>query len=240
MNQITKRQAIIVVFAVALVARFAIAAPTPSPTPNPFADLWAAIKNLQWQIRNIHLIPGPPGPQGETGLQGLPGELGPQGERGESGPQGPAGPRLVVKDANGVVIGPLLTEPTHQMDFWDSSRHKFFSVYPQTGIIALPSISGVHWYESTDCTGQPLVGDPMRPYYLYQQSEVFSTQEGWPYVEVTDFSKLRKNVIVRSAWVVRGVPQCDTGFANTIADAFELTQADSPPTYVGPLSIVEE
>ena len=66
---------------------------------------------------------GPPGAQGPMGPQGLAGPLGPQGTTGPQGPQGvqgpqglvgtqgvqglqgPAGPALVVKDANGALVG---------------------------------------------------------------------------------------------------------------------------------------
>ena len=58
------------------------------PEGKPFKEIWEAISDLQYQIDNIELIPGPsgpPGPQGETGPQGL------QGPQGETGPQGPPG-----------------------------------------------------------------------------------------------------------------------------------------------------
>lgn len=70
---------------------------------NPFDALWAAIANIQEQIDNIELIPGPegpqgpqgePGPQGEQGLQGeqgIQGETGAQGEQGIQGEQGEQG-----------------------------------------------------------------------------------------------------------------------------------------------------
>lgn len=53
--------------------------------------LQAQIVDLQAQINNIELLPGPVGPQGPEGPQGSQGPQGPQGETGEQGPQGPAG-----------------------------------------------------------------------------------------------------------------------------------------------------
>jgi hypothetical protein len=66
---------------------------------------------------------GPAGPTGDTGATGSqgpvgpPGAVGPAGATGPAGPQGPAGPAgpagsgaPVVKDANGVVLGLLLTQ----------------------------------------------------------------------------------------------------------------------------------
>ncbi|TFG74087.1 MAG: collagen-like protein [Thermodesulfobacteriales bacterium] len=52
---------------------------------DPLAAIWDAIYDLQTQINNIQLIPGPAGPQGPIG--GL-GPMGPQGPAGAQGPQG--------------------------------------------------------------------------------------------------------------------------------------------------------
>jgi len=46
---------------------------------KPFLEIWTALCDLQSQIDNIQLIPGPQGPAG------------PQGEVGPAGPQGPPG-----------------------------------------------------------------------------------------------------------------------------------------------------
>ena len=74
---------------------------------NPLQAIEEALADLQAQINNIELIPGPQGPQGEpgeqgeVGPQGLPGlngndgvqgEPGPQGAQGIQGVQGPIGP----------------------------------------------------------------------------------------------------------------------------------------------------
>ena len=77
------------VIAILLVVNTALAGDNPSGTP--FQAIWNAISNLQAQITNIQLIPGPQGPQGETGPQGIQGEPGLQGLQGETGPQGPQG-----------------------------------------------------------------------------------------------------------------------------------------------------
>jgi hypothetical protein len=49
------------------------------------------IQNLQTQIDNIELLPGPQGSQGEQGYQGPQGELGPVGPQGIQGNIGPQG-----------------------------------------------------------------------------------------------------------------------------------------------------
>jgi len=60
---------------------------------RPFQALWDAIADLQEQIDNIQLIPGPEGPPGPPGPQGPQGEVGPAGPQGEQGPQGEPGPQ---------------------------------------------------------------------------------------------------------------------------------------------------
>ncbi len=57
--------------------------------------LYDNIADLQQQIDNIQLIPGPEGPQGPQGPQGDKGDtgdIGPQGLQGETGATGPVGP----------------------------------------------------------------------------------------------------------------------------------------------------
>lgn len=56
--------------------------------------VWAAIQDLQSQIANIQLIPGPIGPQGPAGVQGPQGATGSQGPQGIQGPAGLAGAEL--------------------------------------------------------------------------------------------------------------------------------------------------
>jgi len=74
-----------------------------TPKGQPFQALRDAIANLQEQIDNIQLLPGPQGPQGEKGDKGDPGEQGPpgqKGDRGESGPMGPPGPAALPGAGN--------------------------------------------------------------------------------------------------------------------------------------------
>ena len=77
----------------------------PSDQINRFDLLWAAIADLQNQIDNIQLIPGPQGeqgpvgpmgPQGPQGDTGATGATGATGTTGTQGPQGPIGPQGLV------------------------------------------------------------------------------------------------------------------------------------------------
>ena len=57
-------------------------------------SIWAAVMDLQKQINNIELTPGPTGPigpQGPAGTPGADGAQGPAGTPGADGAQGPAG-----------------------------------------------------------------------------------------------------------------------------------------------------
>jgi len=66
--------------------------------PAEVAARKAADTDLQNQLNNIQLTPGPPGPEGPAGppgaggAQGPPGPQGPAGADGAAGPQGPIGP----------------------------------------------------------------------------------------------------------------------------------------------------
>lgn len=57
------------------------------------AEKWLDIllAEIQGNIENIELTPGPAGPQGATGPQGPQGEKGDKGDTGATGPQGPTG-----------------------------------------------------------------------------------------------------------------------------------------------------
>ena len=58
---------------------------------NPWKMVWSAINELQTQITNIQLTPGPQGEPGVRGPQGSPGADGTQGVPGPAGPAGPQG-----------------------------------------------------------------------------------------------------------------------------------------------------
>lgn len=88
--------------------RICVRRPEPKGMKAFVCDLRERLDALTARVDNI-----PAGPQGPTGPQGEPGPPGPEGEPGAPGPQGPAGPRLVVKDANRNVIGPLLDKEDH-------------------------------------------------------------------------------------------------------------------------------
>ena len=91
MTQITKL--LVFISAVALLFVFAktSASTVNAEGGNPFDALWEAVQNLQEQIDNIEILPGPEGPQGEPGPSGPPGPTGEPGPQGIQGIQGPTG-----------------------------------------------------------------------------------------------------------------------------------------------------
>lgn len=65
---------------------------------SPWDSVWAAIANLQQQITNIALTPGPVGPPGPAGEPGL------TGEAGSQSPQGPSGTAAITLAKGNTVI----------------------------------------------------------------------------------------------------------------------------------------
>jgi hypothetical protein len=76
-----------------LVSLYMVVGMAVTPEGKPFNAIWAAIEDLQAQIDEIELIPGP---QGETG---------PPGPSGPEGPEGPAGnPEIHEEHFSDIVI----------------------------------------------------------------------------------------------------------------------------------------
>lgn len=217
------------------------------PNGTPFRHLWQAIKNLQEQIDNIQLIPGPQGPKGDPGSQGPQGPIGPQGERGPMGPigpqgeQGPAGPSLKVKQANGNIIGPLIDIIKGKSIFdeyliWDSNIQKFLKVNPLDGALSLELTNGVTFYESTDCSGAP-IKPYVFPYQIYEFEIGSNNRYGWTHFTVQDFFKVKKDYETHSQWAT-GLQKClaKDDLHPVAAEIVSIT----PPNYIGPLSIFEQ
>jgi len=117
---------------------------------------------------------GPQGMQGSMGMvgpQGLQGNAGPQGSQGPEGPagpqglQGPIGPRLVIVDANGAVLGPLMQ--TLPIDtsynygiFWFDLGTEFVPLIVYRRWVSWASSIDV-WFDQIDCQGNAYVKTPV-------------------------------------------------------------------------------
>ena len=131
----------------------------------PFQDLQNQINNLQQQINNIKLTPGPTGPAGPVGpvgpmgpqgAQGLTGAVGATGATGAPGPTGSAGPAGVagpagepgLDGADGwnpvVAFGKVGADGARIIGVgdWSSSRSLHASGNVYTYEISLPFLAG--------------------------------------------------------------------------------------------------
>ena len=113
-KNLTKGKALLLM-SIFLVSAYTAVGMAVNPQAPPFNALWVAIADLQAQIDEIELIPGPPGPEGPigpegpTGPEGPEGPIGPEGPEGPIGPEGPAGPSPVFFTKNGYSSGILST-----------------------------------------------------------------------------------------------------------------------------------
>src|SRR2546427_756293 len=112
-------------------------------------DLRTRLDALTTRVDNIPA--GPQGPKGDAGQPGTPGTPGAPGEPGQPGAS------LKVVDATGQEVGHLLTRTTGTYFLWNSQLKKLISVPQESGRVAFQETNGVTFYESTDCSGEPLV-----------------------------------------------------------------------------------
>lgn len=134
------------------------------PKGGPFQALWDAITNLQEQIANIQLIPGPIGPQGPQGDVGL---VGPQGEQGPHGEIGPAGSQLHLFDANGQDLGILINAEANASYFRTYIPTEFvFLNFDQSRNSSSISVTptGTIYFHLENCIGTPYAGGPGNPH----------------------------------------------------------------------------
>lgn len=141
-----------------------------------FSTLESAVDQNAAAIQQIPAGPeGPAGPTGPQGLQGIQGDAGPQGIQGvpgDTGPQGPegpqgvAGPTMVVVDADGVVLGPLLQTlsfPTTARSFnygvfyFDLGTEFVPLIVYRRWISWLPGPSPDMFFDEIDCVGNAYV-----------------------------------------------------------------------------------
>jgi len=231
------------ILTLALGANVALAKGKPGDSLQPIRDainvLQQQVASLQQQIDNIQLIPGP---QGEQGIQGEPGQNGTDGQPGEQGsvgPQGPAGPSLKVIDANNNEVGLLISRGFSGYEVWNSTLQKLLDVDKFSGILQFVNVTnGVRMlYESYDCTGQPLLASSsvLGDIDYYKIYMLGLNRYGWTHVVISNV--IRDEVEVHSNWEA-GLGTCLT--TTTVENALSITPIDPPPTFVGPLRIIEQ
>jgi len=221
-------------------ALLAAAAPVWGANPNPLDLLCkhkgnaivAALCELRERVAALEKKPSVPGPRGPQG------DKGPKGDPGAKGETGEAGPALTVKQSNGEVIG-LLVDMGEDINgpyrVWDRKSRKILSIELPEGGVLFPEIRSVFIYESTDCSGPPLKDTPLSPYYIYRLEG--ANPYGWTHVEISDHSKLKQDVMIRSQW--EGNPEICMQRNDVVGRVSELSPI-TPSSFTGPITIVEE
>lgn len=237
-------QKVLLIVSIFLLGTAVIAQSTPEG--QPFQAIWDAIQNLQNQIDNIELLPGPqghPGPEGpqglkgEQGLQGLQGEKGERGETGSQGPQGEQGPRgtnIVILDSQNKLVGIYMgsvNDAVHEA--WNKELDLTLMMSTRLMRIGSLSVSGTTYYESLNCEGTPIGGNTY-PYNLYEIEA--GNKYGWTYVKTKDGVNPRVNIQILSHW---NNPMQSCINASMQVDGTEI-QPITIPTFTPPFKIVEQ
>ena len=192
---------------------------------NPLDVVWAAIADLQQQINNIQLIPGPTGPQG---------------------PSGPSGKGLKVIDTHGNNVG-LFLDISSEFPKYENLPHiekQLLSVFnTSTNSILAYEINSAtlrneyvyfdpygFYYQSNNCTGNPYVYRLDNPYYLVKKESGF--------FKGTDATDIEYSLFFNSNGPGDIFGSCTT--TSGILDQVMKVYPVAIPNFTGPLSIVEQ
>jgi len=167
---------------------------------------------------------------------------------GPQGPPGPTGPSLKVVDADGSAVGYLLEMfsgewPTEYKPFvhvFNTELNLVLPVYYHNGQIARRSNSKALWrfdtlhYESADCTGDAYILHMSVPYYLVTMNGPGGSTA---HFRADDYNDIKQNFHALSK--NRPLyPGCEAVNA-TYTHAAKVHEID-PPSFVGPLRIIED
>lgn len=146
---------------------------------------------------------GSTGPTGPTGPSGTDGTAGAAGATGATGPTGPAGSGVVVKDANGVALGTLLSfgagpsTTNNTAIIWIYTSQKYIVAIDMTGMIVNPQPL---YYMGAGCTGTTYTN---------------SGASGYAYGKIAFWSILKNQLYVLTALDSNGRAATMTGVAYT-------------------------
>jgi hypothetical protein len=234
----------IALLVIALVLVFSINVAFAAKGGDPLAVVWAAIADLQHQIDNIQLIPGPQGPKGDkgdTGNTGLVGSQGIQGVKGDKGDAGNAGKSLRVVDANGNEVGYLLSTPLpfgvgSTMEVFNSNLGVILSYSQYSGSIDGGGIDREYLiYQSDNCSGDSYANNLNHPYRLV----VNGPREEAHYFKADGYTDLAENFVYGSKR--HGVTATSTCETVTGTTPFAIKVHEVPePSEIGPLRILEQ
>ena len=152
-----------------------------------------------------------------------------------------------MKDANGAVLGPLITiTPTGNYLAWLSDTDTVVLLNPRSGFvigdhsgetISLPARHAQMYFETDDCTGQAYKpdgsGGTIAANTNYAIEDPSVSQFGWLTFRTGDL----KTITSHSVWN-HVIVRCDQGSVGM--DAFEVFPVDVAPGFPGPLLIAEQ
>jgi hypothetical protein len=90
-------------------------------------------------------------------------QVGPTGPLGPPGPPGPAGPRMVVKDSNGQLVGPVMSaSELYVVVERPVGAESLLVVVTRSGVAEGPTSSALEsqYFETTDCSGPGYRDEP--------------------------------------------------------------------------------
>ncbi len=196
---------------------------------------------------------GPAGPTGATGPQGLQGTPGAAGATGATGPAGPAGPTGAtgatgatgpagaagagsrVRDANGVVLGTLLSVTRTGVTLINSSGYQYSLNW--NGTVANQQT----WYSGANCTGTPVLNNGGTSGAIAYGKTAFRSTAGQFY-KITTFNANFEAVSVNNLITPASIDNVGTGCSASSGSgggwaltAINSTDVGIPATIVPPL-----
>ena len=226
MKKIITAGLVVSLFLVGLVSLRVVSA-NDEPNGNPFQFILDAIAelqtNLQEQISNIQLTPGPQGPQGPQGEQGVPGL--------------PA-PTVKIVDANGTLIGYPVEFAEDEFIVYDPTLRALEKPNVLSGQIEGIGAPVILKYATSDCSGQAYASNIGGPLPLLWRSPDIGPGIEFYLPDRTKSVVPPNTYIVKGRKTAGGLPACinpPTELMNASFD-FPVNQITLP--YVPPFDIV--
>ena len=182
------------------------------PVDFTIQQIWSAVNNLQEQVNNIQLTPGPIGPQGE---------------------RGPEGASLKVLDSNNNTIGILLN--------LDASGNAATIFTNSKLMVPLNIVNGNFYdgsyttyelfYKQDNCQGDPYINEAINPYSVVVRNNRIDHYRSTSYDDIENDSYFM--------CIKRWNNICDCNYNNTLPFSTKIIPIPEP-SFNGPLSIVNQ
>ena len=233
------KKTILSVSAIAVLIFVNMALAKDNPSGTPFGVIWETIDELQTQISEISLTPGPQGEKGdkgdagEQGIQGEQGERGEQGlqgDKGDIGKQGLQGTSLKLEDADGQDLGMLINANvsysaggeefvTYLSD--EDVFVRFVSQRQRQTLTADIGSGGGVFFANSDCTGQAY--SPSEYISLHKLVRVY----GWRYFKYAGGLKTNRTTY---SYIPSGNQAC-INMGQETKDYYLLNEVSAPFSY---------